>query len=61
MYTYNFNKNDSILKDFIYLFLEKGDGSGGEWERNINVRGKHPSVASCPGPDKDGTHALTRN
>ena len=34
-------------KDFIYLFLERGEGRENKRERNIGVRGKHWSVASC--------------
>ena len=33
-----------FLKDFIYYFLERGEGEGNERERNIDVREK---VASC--------------
>ena len=33
-------------KDFIHLFLERGEGREKE-EKNINVRKKHRSVASC--------------
>ena len=28
---------DVFFKDFIYLFLERGEGKGREWERNINA------------------------
>ena len=35
-----------FLKDFIYLFLESGEGRKKETERNIHVREKHQSVAS---------------
>ena len=31
--------------------LEGGHGREGEWERNIDVREKHQSVASCLHPD----------
>ena len=35
--THNTNKGHSFFKDFIYLFLEKGEGREKERERNINV------------------------
>ena len=37
------SQGDSMpfLKDFIYLFLERGEGREEERERNINVREKH--------------------
>ena len=35
-----------------YLFLERGKGRGDERERNIDVREKHRSVASCVHPDQ---------
>ena len=35
-----------FFKDFIYLFLE-GRGREKERERNIDVREKHPFIASC--------------
>ena len=28
---------DVFFKDFIYFFLESGEGTGREWERNINA------------------------
>ena len=37
----------SFFKDFIYLFLERGEGRKKVRERSINVRKKHPLVASC--------------
>ena len=40
-----------ILKDFIYLFLERGEGRKTERERNINVGEKYQWVASCICPD----------
>ena len=33
-------------KDFIYLFLERGEGREKEREKNINVQEIHGSVAS---------------
>ena len=39
-----------IKKDFIYLFLERGEGREKERERNIDVREKHQSVAPCTWP-----------
>ena len=41
------------FKDFIYLFLEGGDRREKERKRNINVRQKHQSVASCMLPTGD--------
>ena len=40
-------------KDFIYLLLERGGGSQKERERNIDMREKHPSVASRVPPNGD--------
>ena len=39
-----------MFKEFIYLFLERGEGRQKERERDIDVRERHPSVASgrCP-------------
>ena len=34
-------KVSKIFKDFIYLFLERGEGREKERERNIDVREKH--------------------
>ena len=42
----------TFLKDFIYLFLERGEGREKERERNITVREKHWSVASLTCPDQ---------
>ena len=41
-----------FFKDFIYLFLERGEGRGTERERNIDMREKYRPVAShmCPRP-----------
>ena len=39
-----------FFKDFIYLFLERGEGKK-ERERNISVREKHPLVASHKHPN----------
>ena len=36
----------------MYLFLERREGREKERERNIEVREKHPSVASCRCPDR---------
>ena len=36
-----------FLKDFIYLFLERGEGREKKRERNIDVREKPQPVASC--------------
>ena len=48
------------FKDFIYLFLERGEGREKEMKRNISVREKHWSVASgaCPnqGPNLQPRH-----
>ena len=38
-------------KDFIYLFLERGDSGEKERERNIDAREKQQSVASPKRPD----------
>ena len=55
----------SFLKDFIHLFLERGEGREKERDRNINVRHKHQLVASHTPPTGDlacnQAHALTRN
>ena len=40
-----------ILKDFIHLFLERGEGREEERKRKIDVREKHQSVASRLLPD----------
>ena len=32
---------DSLIKDFIYLFLERGERRENKRERNINVKEKH--------------------
>ena len=47
-----------FFKDFIYLFLERGEGREKERERNINVREKHPSVTSRMRPTWDQTRNL---
>ena len=49
-----------LIKDFMYLFLEKGEGREKERERNISVRQKHGSVAfrTCPVTQ---ARALARN
>ena len=38
-------------KDFIYLFLERGEWREKEWKRNIDMREKHQLVASSTYPD----------
>ena len=47
MYTY---KNILFKKDFIYLFLERGEGREEERERNINVwlPLEHPLLGTWP-------------
>ena len=40
-----------ILKDFIYLFLERGEGRERERERKIDVGEKHQSLASHTPPN----------
>ena len=40
-----------FFKDFIYLFLQRGEERGKERERNIDVREKHRLVASPMYPD----------
>ena len=47
-----------FLKDFIYLFLERGEGREEEMKRSINVREIHQSVASCTPPTGDMAHNL---
>ena len=47
--------NKILFKDFIYLFLERGEGRGKEREKNINVREKHRSVVSHTCPDQEST------
>ena len=44
------------FKDFIYVFLERGEGREKEWERNINVWEIHWSVASHTTPTGDLAH-----
>ena len=41
-----------LFKDFISLFLERGEGRGNERERRIDVREKHWPVASCTCPSQ---------
>ena len=45
-----------FLKDFIYLFLERGEGMEKEREGNIDVRGIYRSVASRTHPTGDLAH-----
>lgn len=47
---------------FYFLILERGEVGEREEERNIDARGKHPSVASCMclRPDQ-GTELQLRN
>ena len=40
-------KTINIFKDFVYLFLEGGEGREKETERNIDVWEIHELVASC--------------
>ena len=40
---------------FIYFFRDRGEGKEKDMERNINVREKHRSVASCTCPTRDQT------
>ena len=42
-----------LKNDFFNLFLERGKGTEKEKERNINVREKHQSVATCTPPTWD--------
>ena len=54
-YLHFFSKRESsdsfFLKDFIYLFLDRREGGQKQRERNMDVREKHQSVASCTCPD----------
>ena len=45
-----------FFKDFIYLFLESGEGREKERERNIGAREKHRSVASYTPPTRHPAH-----
>ena len=45
-------------KDFIYLFLERGEGREKEREKNIIVQEKHSLVASHTPPNGDLAHNL---
>ena len=45
-----------IFKNFIYLFLQRGEGREKERERNIDVQEKHRSVASRLHPTGDQAH-----
>ena len=47
-------------KDFIYLFLERGEGREEERERNSNVWDTHQLVANCTPPAGDLAHVLTQ-
>ena len=52
-----------LVKNFIYLFLERGEGREKERERNTEVRDKHPSAASAAShrpPAADLAHNLSR-
>ena len=42
-----------FFKDFIYLFLERGEGKEKEGARKIDVQEKQPSVASHTPPTRD--------
>ena len=48
-----------FFKDFIYLFLERGQGREKARKRNIDVWEQHWSVASCTRPDQ-GPHPQPR-
>ena len=41
------------ILDFIYLFLERGEGREKERGRNIDMQEKHQSAASCTPPTGD--------
>ena len=41
-----------FLKDFTYLYLERGEGREKEEERNIDVRENHLLVAFCTHPNR---------
>ena len=41
-----------FCKDFIYLFLKRGEGREKERQRNTDAREKHQSFASCLCPDQ---------
>ena len=43
---------DYLFKDFIYLFLQRGEGREKERERNNNMREKHRSATSHTCPDQ---------
>ena len=45
-----------LFKDFIDLFLERGEGRENERERNIHVREIHRLVASHTPPTGDLAH-----
>ena len=47
------NHFNHLLKDFVYLFLERREGREKEREKNISVREKHGSVASSTCPNWD--------
>ena len=47
---------NEFFKDFIYLFLEKGEGREKERVGNIDVRENHRSVASHISPARDLAH-----
>ena len=44
-----------IFKNIYLFILERGEGREKERERNIEVREKHQSIASCTRPIRDGT------
>ena len=46
----------SFSLDFIYLFLERGEGREVQKERNINMQEIHPSVASHTAMTGDPVH-----
>ena len=56
LWSYSLSKTTFCLFiEFIYLFLEKGEGKEKEREKNIDVWEKHPLVASVP-PAGDLAH-----
>ena len=48
----------NIFKDFIYLFLGRGEGRENDRERNIDVWEKHQFIASCM--PQQGTWSATQ-
>ena len=52
------SQSSGFLKDFIYLFLKRGERREKEKERKINVREKHQSVVSLDSLSREQTHNL---